>query len=302
MSKVVCLICGKEFETLGNHLKTHGINSIQYKERFPGAKTIGDDLHQKRVEQFQSEKNPMKNPIIAKRRGDAQRGSNNSRYGKEPWNKGKPMCEESKQKDREAHLGMRRSLESRLKQGKSMLNFYQTEEGIKLREQKGNGWQDGNNPMRDPDIAKKVSDYQSGTPKSEEHKKHLSESRLELFQTGEGKKLAEDHSIFMKNAIKEGKIKLFSDRPTKPQIRLFEFLKPIFTDALLEEHIPNTRRIADILIPSLKLVVEYDGFYWHNGKEEEDKKRDIEIQSSGYEVIHIKEDELEDFLSISFLM
>ena len=303
MTKVVCLICGREFEILGNHLKhVHGISSIQYKERFSDAKTIGDDLYQKRVKQFQSSKNPMKNHIIAKKRGDAQRGSNNHQFGKEPWNKGKPMSEKTKQKDRKTHLGKRYGVETSKKHSESMLKFYQTSDGMELREQKSNGWKDESNPMRDPDVVRKVSDYQSSTPKSKEHKKHLSEIRLLLFQTDKGKKLAEEHSIFMRTAIKEGKIKVFPDRPTKPQIRLYEFLKKIYSDALLEEHIPNTRRIADILIPSLKLVIEYDGFYWHNGKEKEDNERDIEIRKVGYKVFHVKEDELEDFLAISFLM
>jgi hypothetical protein len=303
MTKVVCLICGKEFEILGNHLKhAHGISSIQYKERFPGAKTIGDNLYQKRVEQFQSDKNLMKDPIIAKMRGDAQRGSNNPQFGKDPWNKGKPMSGETKQKDREAHLGKRASEGTKKKLSDSHLKFYKTEEGIELRKKKSENWKGENALMNDPLIAEKVSNSLCGVPKSKEHKEHLSETRLLLFQTDKGKKLAEEHSNFMKNAIKEGKIKVFPDRPTKPQIRLYEFFKSIYSDALLEEHIPNSHRIADILIPSLKLVVEYDGFYWHNGKEEEDNERDIEIQKLGYKVVHIKEDELEDFLAITFLM
>lgn len=194
-----------------------------------------------------------------------------------------------KEKLRSDHLGKKASEDTLKKLSSSHLRFYQTPDGMELREQKSENWK-GEKNINNGGI-------------SEEHRRHTSEARLKLFQTEEGKKLAEDHSIFMKTAIREGRIKVHQiNKPTKPQIRLYNFLKPIFTDSLLEEHIPNTRRIADILIPSLMLVVEYDGFYWHNGKEEEDKKRDIEIQNSGYEVIHIKEDELEDFLSISFLM
>jgi very-short-patch-repair endonuclease len=37
--KVVCLICGKSFARIGNHIKKHGITMDEYHARFPGAET-----------------------------------------------------------------------------------------------------------------------------------------------------------------------------------------------------------------------------------------------------------------------
>ena len=48
MTKVVCLICGKEFKWITrSHLKTHDIDFVQYKERFPDAKIISEESSQK---------------------------------------------------------------------------------------------------------------------------------------------------------------------------------------------------------------------------------------------------------------
>lgn len=59
MSKVVCLICGKEFDQLSNHLKVHNINIGQYKEKYPNAKTISEEIHNKRSNSVFGESNPF---------------------------------------------------------------------------------------------------------------------------------------------------------------------------------------------------------------------------------------------------
>ena len=282
MSKVVCLICGRGFDQLTNHLKVHNINVAQYKERYPNAKTISEEVHNKRSNSVSGKNNPFFGREHTEESKDMNRNTKNIFYQTEGGI-------EVKEKLRNDHLDSKASEDTLKKMSSSHLKFYQTPDGMELREQKSENWE-GEKNINNGGI-------------SEEHRRHTSEARLKLFQTDKGKKLAKEHGIFMKTAIKEGRIKVhLINKPTKPQIRLYDFLKTIYPDALLEEHIPKSSRIADILIPSQKLVVEYDGFYWHNGKEQEDKKRDVEIQNLGYKVIHIKEDELEDFLSISFLM
>lgn len=52
MSKVTCLVCGKEFKVLINpkHMKTHGMTMAEYREKFPGASTSVDpDYYSKRA-------------------------------------------------------------------------------------------------------------------------------------------------------------------------------------------------------------------------------------------------------------
>lgn len=81
---------------------------------------------------------------------------------------------------------------------------------------------------------------------------------------------------------------LFNTRmnPSKPQTELFKLAKQIYPDALENQSIKTnvSRRYPDILIPSLNLVMEYDGSYWHNSKD--DKKRDEELKEVGYKIIH----------------
>lgn len=58
--------------------------------------------------------------------------------------------------------------------------------------------------------------------------------------------------------------------------------------------IPNDRAILggkeiDILIPELKIGFEYDGIYWHKGKEEYDKNKDELAKAKGITIYHILE-------------
>jgi len=54
-------------------------------------------------------------------------------------------------------------------------------------------------------------------------------------------------------------------------------------------------RELDIVIPSLKIAIEFDGLYWHSEIEKSDKnyhlKKTEECESKGYQLIHIFEDE-----------
>jgi len=54
------------------------------------------------------------------------------------------------------------------------------------------------------------------------------------------------------------------------------------------------RYVTDFFIPSLGLVIECDGIYWHNrpGVREKDKRRDTYIKSCGYAVLRIWEPEI----------
>lgn len=78
---------------------------------------------------------------------------------------------------------------------------------------------------------------------------------------------------------------------SKPQRRLFEFLKDFYPDAELECPIVTAQgiRFADVGVPSLKIDFEYDSEYWHRGMEKRDLERDGEIKSAGWNVIRIKQ-------------
>ena len=50
---------------------------------------------------------------------------------------------------------------------------------------------------------------------------------------------------------------------------------------------------VDILIPSHRLVIEYDGEYWHRNKLNSDKRKTELLQSAGWDVLRIREEPLE---------
>lgn len=76
-----------------------------------------------------------------------------------------------------------------------------------------------------------------------------------------------------------------SNRTSKRQIKLFDKVKTIFSDAELEFEILG--KSLDIAIPSLKVDIEYDGSIWHNREKNiaYDKKRDELLKQNGWHVI-----------------
>lgn len=177
MGKVVCLICGKEFKQLSSHIKVHNISINQYRELFPNAKTISDELHNKRSNSASGENNSFFGREHTEESKDKNRNTKNEFY---LTDRGKKVRE----KLREDHTGIKASEATLKKMSSSHLKFYQTEEGVEFREQKSEKWQGKKN-------------INSGGL-SDEHRMHLSEAKLLLFQTEKGKKLAEEHSKRMK--------------------------------------------------------------------------------------------------------
>jgi len=146
---------------------------------------------------------------------------------------------------------------------------------------------------------REIGNFFRGKKLTEEHKKKLSVGKQGANNPFFGKPLSKEH----KEKVSKGRKEFLRNnpefcflkfrnihKPSRPQIELYEQIIPFFSDAMLEYSIPNTTRFADIGIPSLKLDVEYDGKYWHQN-EEEDKKRDKEIEDVGWTIVRIKEGE-----------
>ena len=148
MSRVVCLICGKEFKWItGLHLKTHGITYAEYLEKFPDAetgiktwntgKTKETDI---RVEKYaETLSNTMKEFFMTEE-GIKER-----------------------KKLREDHLGMKASEGTKKKMKDSRFEFNKTDEGMKFMQQQSKNMKGENNPMKDPKIREIHSDAMSST-------------------------------------------------------------------------------------------------------------------------------------------
>ena len=280
MTKVVCLICGKEYDQLTNHLRVHNINIAQYKERYPNAKTISEETHNKR-----------------------------SKYGKDNSFFGKHHTDESNQKNREANriaqkgsknafYGKKHTKESKDKNRKTKKDFYLTEEGIKLK--------------------KLLSELKKDTILSEEHKNAISDGLNSFYSSEEGEKLRKEFSVRFSGEgnpffgkehsketikmlrdilIKNRKKGIYNIVPNKKEQELYEFLQEILPD---EYKFVGDGKTVDvggcapdfININGQKKLIELYGDYWHKGDDE--GHRIFYFRLFGYETLIIWEHELKD--------
>ena len=84
-----------------------------------------------------------------------------------------------------------------------------------------------------------------------------------------------------------------------PEQALYYYLKLLFGDAENRSEIQGVE--TDIYLPSLKVAIEYDGYYYHDqlsGQEKEEKK-DRQLKAAGLSVLHIKEISADDTASSS---
>jgi len=74
----------------------------------------------------------------------------------------------------------------------------------------------------------------------------------------------------------------FNQNPSKPQVELLKLIKQLYPQAIL--NYPSLNFSIDIAIPELKIAIEYDGSYWHQNKEY-DNKRQKELENIGWKFI-----------------
>jgi len=75
----------------------------------------------------------------------------------------------------------------------------------------------------------------------------------------------------------------FIENPSKPQVDLYNIVKNIYDDAEINYFTYNFS--IDVAVPSKNIAIEYDGSYWHKGKEVEDKKRQDILESKGWKFL-----------------
>jgi len=63
----------------------------------------------------------------------------------------------------------------------------------------------------------------------------------------------------------------FVQNPSGPQKELYEKVKDLYPDAIMNYQVLNYS--IDIIIPTLKIAIEYDGSYWHQDQEADDKRQ-----------------------------
>lgn len=120
-----------------------------------------------------------------------------------------------------------------------------------------------------------------GKKHKETTKKKTSYSMKKWWNTIDGVKQRQKQS----NKMKEGQAAYansFITNPSKPQVELFNKVKKIFNSAIL--NYPFFSYSLDIAIPEKRLVIEYDGSYWHNDKDY-DKRRQNYLERHGWKFL-----------------
>lgn len=79
-----------------------------------------------------------------------------------------------------------------------------------------------------------------------------------------------------------------------PEQAIYFYLSQIFKDAENGKiiYIEGKRTEADIYIESLKLVIEYDGWYWHKDKHDKDEEKNKRFNQEDITTIRIREEGL----------
>lgn len=84
---------------------------------------------------------------------------------------------------------------------------------------------------------------------------------------------------------------------SKGQYELFLKTREVFPDALLNQPLKTSTAnlyYPDIMIPSIRTIIEYDGRHWHHNRAK-DKIRDFNLQSDRWKVFHVRDDESDEF-------
>lgn len=154
-----------------------------------------------------------------------------------------------------------------------------------------NIWSKGeNNISKRKDVRKKISEFHKGKPKSKEHKEKIS-----IFFKKYWKQYPERHPN-----------RNFSNKKSisKPQLKLFNHIKKIYNDYNIELNHPvitkHSTRFVDIAFPELKIGLEYDGAYWHQDKEA-DNKRDNELKEVNWKIIHLEEKIFNNIVNMGYM-
>jgi len=190
----------------------------------------------------------------------------NNRPGHTPWNKGIKLSEEQKAK--------------------------QNTSGLK----KGHGWNKGlpNPAARERMTGEKNPNWNGGVNK--QRQKDGSLSRPGELNGMYGR----NHSEESKEKIRLAKLKNYEDGIYKSksagECELAEHLMRQFPDLVWQYIIPNYYRVYDFYIPSLNLIIEYDGDYWHREEKyhNKDYKDTTYAIKEGYQIFRYWESTIKE--------
>lgn len=156
-----------------------------------------------------------------------------------------------------------------------------------------------------PHVLKIVSEYGDTKTKNQLHLNNNHSKSKGLRKTyghAKGKtyeQLYGDKAEEMKQArsrwLRKNNIRKYAKRVSKPQKMLYEIVKEKYSDTVLDYRykISDDKFIwLDVVIPSLKINIEYDGKYWHQHNQNTIRVKDIErdkiLRKDGWKVYRME--------------
>jgi len=177
---------------------------------------------------------------------------------------------------------------------------------------------------RSEETKRKISESHKGKPRSLETRRKIGESRIGIIAWNKGKKniYSEETKKKMSESAKERCNKLGEKekfrktmskivlplKDTKIEVKIQNLLKQLGYDFLTHKYIKEIEHAyqCDVLIPSLNLVIECDGDYWHNYPigNERDHIRTKELIEKGFKVLRLWERDIKvmDLNAFSILL
>lgn len=157
-------------------------------------------------------------------------------------------------------------------------------------------------PPRSYEWKKRLSDSLKGNKnalgaiRSKETRKKISKSHIGLKPTEKSKekmRKAKSKSFYQNIGVMSALKQQSNKNPTSIEKKVYEELK---TRGFLFEtqKLINGRFVVDAYIPSLNLVIEADGDYWHSLErmEKKDKAENAYLTKCGYNLLRLSEKEI----------
>jgi very-short-patch-repair endonuclease len=201
------------------------------------------------------------------------------------WNKGIPQTEEHKQKQREAMKKLYDNPNLRERQRQNTFTQFKNMSQDKKRKmyegRKGKPtWNKGKRGMQ---VA-----WNKGLPQTIEFKERISRIKKEQIK----------NNLRLYNQLVENRKKqTFPKKDSSIEIKIQGFLKQLGIEFFTHQYIqiPHPYQ-CDIFIPSMNLVIECDGIYWHKypTRRDIDNIRTNELLKGGFKVLRLWEFEIND--------
>lgn len=212
------------------------------------------------------------------------------------WKKGMPLSEAELLRRAKISAHMRATVSSRpLGAGRGRLpGFKQSAETIEKRRGK-------RGPVHSPEFKARLSALKSGVPLSAEHKAKIGKAHLGKVRSPEAKRRmgesARRPEVRVKLSAGARSPRTLAARLARLRRNMPTRIEEAVRDALTAAGVefvfqyPVGPYVADFFIPEKHLILEVDGHYWHSlpGAKERDARRDADLVTLGYRVVHIPE-------------